>query len=124
MSAGGRVLVVDDDQSIREAMELALADEGYEVQVASDGASALTLLEQWRPDVILLDMKMAGMDGWRFAETYRRQQEPRASVIVLTASPNAEGWAAEIAADGLLPKPFDLGDLLDMVRRHSRQGSH
>jgi len=77
MSSAGRVLVVDDDEAIRESIEVALTDEGYEVRCAADGAAALALIEEWNPGVILLDMKMPGSDGWTFAAAYRRHPEPR-----------------------------------------------
>jgi CheY-like chemotaxis protein len=116
-----RVLVIDDDLSIREAMELALTEEGYDVRVAPDGATGLSLIEEWQPTVILLDLKMPGMDGWKFAEAYRRGPAPRAPVVVLTAADDAEGWAPQIGASAVLPKPFDLTELLDVVHRHTAE---
>jgi CheY-like chemotaxis protein len=119
VSDGPQVLVVDDDESIREALEVVLSSEGYAVRLARDGAEALQLLKRWMPNVILLDMKMPGVDGWAFADAYRSLPDPRPPVIVLTAAPDAPRWAAEIAADDVLAKPFDLANLLDIVARHT-----
>lgn len=119
MTGQKRVLVVDDDQSIRETVEMALADEGYHVQTAPDGAAALALVGQWQPDIILLDMKMPIMDGWAFAAAYRRQPEPRASIIVLTAAQDAARWGSEVQAADVLAKPFDLDDLFTAVGEHT-----
>jgi CheY-like chemotaxis protein len=119
MSPTGRVLVVDDDESIRQTVEMALSGEGYEVRTASDGAQALSLVTDWAPQVILLDMKMPGTDGWAFAAEFRSLPEPHPPVVVLTAASDAPKWAAEIDADAVLPKPFDLDALLDMVATYT-----
>lgn len=121
MNTSRRVLVADDDKSIRETVALVLADEGYEVRTAPDGAIALSLLDQWPPDVILLDMKMPVMDGWAFADAYRRRSAPQAPVVVLTAAADADQWARQIGADGVLPKPFDLDALILAVEEHAAE---
>lgn len=119
MNVRKRVLVVDDDDSIRETVELALEDEGYYVQTAPNGKAALELMQGWQPDVILLDMKMPVMDGWAFAAAYRRRSEPRASIVVLTAAQDAARWGAEVQADGVLAKPFELEDLYVTVSEYA-----
>jgi len=121
MTAKGPVLVVDDDQDILYSMDMALSDEGYEVLTASDGAEALTVLQQHVPKVILLDMRMPVMDGWQFAEAYRRQPGPHAPIVVVTAARDAAARAAEIEVEGVLPKPFRIDDLLQMVDRYASQ---
>ncbi len=110
-----RILVVDDDESIRQFIELALSDEGYDVACAAEGSSALEMLARWPPSLILLDMRMPGMDGWRFAQSYRKTPGPHAPIVVLTAARDAAAYASEIEADGYLAKPFDLSELLGMV---------
>jgi two-component system, chemotaxis family, chemotaxis protein CheY len=110
-----RVLVVEDDDSIREMLELALADEGYEVLSAPNGAVALELLERAAPDVILLDMKMPVMDGWQFALNYQQRMCGQAPLIVFTAAQDPAVPAEEIAARHYLGKPFDLDDLLRAI---------
>ena len=72
------ILVVDDDEAILSAVESTLADEGYPVVTAPDGAAALDVVERQQPTAILLDMKMPVMDGWAFARAYRQQPGPRA----------------------------------------------
>ena len=122
-SAGspGPILVVDDDEGIREFVQTVLSDEGYEVRTAWHGAAALELLEQVSPSVILLDMRMPVMDGWEFARQYRERPGPHAPIVVVTAARDAIARAAQIAADGVLPKPFRLQQLLDVVARFSRR---
>ena len=118
MSALKRVLVVDDDESIRAVVELALSDGGYEVAEAADGAAALTLIDKTAPDLILLDMQMPTMDGWAFAQVYHQRPGPHAPVIVLTAALDAAARAAEIQAEGYLGKPFELADLYACVKQY------
>ena len=120
MSATGPVLVVDDDEGIRDFIGMVLSDEGYEVMTASDGAAALELIEQRSPTVILLDMRMPIMDGWEFARAYRQRPGPRAPIIVVSAGREAASRAAEIDAADVLPKPFRLAELLDLVGKFAR----
>ena len=110
-----RVLVVEDDQSIRELVVYALGDEGYEVDEALDGRSALDLIAQRRPDVIILDMKMPGMDGWEFARIYRQRHGHQTPIIVFTAAADVATRAAEVGAEAFVSKPFDLDALLERV---------
>ncbi|HEY7516466.1 MAG TPA: response regulator, partial [Vicinamibacteria bacterium] len=71
MSRRRRVLVVDDDDSIREFIGMALEDAGFDVEMAEDGLRALEIARRRTPSVILLDMRMGGMDGRGFAAAYR-----------------------------------------------------
>jgi CheY-like chemotaxis protein len=114
-----RVLVVDDDESIRELVEMALSSEGHHVTTASNGAAALEAIAISPPDVILLDMKMPVMDGWAFARAYRAAPGHHAPIVVVTAARDAASRAAEVAADGHLPKPFDLDQLFRVVEAFS-----
>jgi DNA-binding response OmpR family regulator len=110
-----RVLIVDDDPSIRQVIAFALGDEGHEVGEAADGRAALELIERWPPDLILLDMKMPGLDGWQFVKLYRARHGHRCPILALTAASDAAQRAAEVDADSYLAKPFDLDALLDRV---------
>ncbi len=122
MSKAPRVLVVDDDESIRQFIELALSDDGYDVTCAAEGGAALELATSAPPNLILLDMRMPGMDGWRFAQAYRKTPRPHAPIVVLTAARDAAEYAAQIKADGYLAKPFDLADLMRLVKRFAHAG--
>ena len=110
------VLVVDDDKMLREVLIGALEDEGYTVRAARNGREALVLLEQWRPDVILLDLMMPEMDGWAFRS--RQLQLPAWAdipVIVLSAGPNLRYGVDSLRSTAIFPKPFDLDLLLAAV---------
>jgi two-component system, chemotaxis family, chemotaxis protein CheY len=119
VSEPGPVLVVDDDTSIRDLIEMALADSGYAVETAADGAAALEVIGHTRPSMILLDMRMPGMNGWEFARAYRRLPGPHVPIVVLTAARDAGRRAAEISAEAFLGKPFDLNDLLAIVAEYA-----
>jgi CheY-like chemotaxis protein len=116
-----RVLVVEDDPSIRELVVLALGDEGHEVDEAPDGRTALEVVARRQPDVIVLDMKMPGMDGWQFARTYRERYGARTPIIVFTAATDAAARAAEVGAEAVVAKPFDLEALIERVEAVAAQ---
>ena len=110
-----RVLIVDDDDDIRGFVCFALEQAGHEVRGAENGRAALAILQDYAPDLILLDMRMPVMDGWAFARAYRSQPGPHVPVIVLTAARDAQAWASEAGVEGYLAKPFELEDLMNAV---------
>jgi two-component system, chemotaxis family, chemotaxis protein CheY len=116
-SVSPRVLVVDDDESIRELISIALEDEGYEILQAHQGQAALEVVRCHPPDVILLDTRMPVMNGWEFARRYRELEGPHAPVIMFTAVDDPELAAHEIGAEAYLSKPFDLIELADIIRQ-------
>ena len=120
MSGSTRVLVVEDDESIRDFVHMALADAGYEVVEASDGVVALALIGTARPDVILLDMLMPLMDGWEFARLYHERPGPHVPIIVVTATRDVAARAGQINAAGFLAKPFRLDALFACVAAVTR----
>jgi len=111
-----RVLVVDDEPAIRFVVAETLTFEGYPVKTARNGEEALKILEQERPELVLLDMRMPVLDGWGFARELKRRGVD-VPIVVMTAAQNARGWSREIGATAYLAKPFDLVDLLDTVER-------
>ncbi len=115
--AAERILIVDDDESIRQIVRICLSDEGYEVFEAQNGQVALKMVTAIAPRLILLDLRMPVMDGWEFAKRYESMPAPRAPVVAFVAALNAEQDCAELDAAGILAKPFDLDDLLRAVRK-------
>ena len=111
-----RILVVDDDESIRQIVHMCLSDEGFEVREASNGQSALDALEEFQPGLILLDLRMPVMDGWEFARRYEALPGPHVPIVAFVAALNAEQECADLQTAGILTKPFDLDDLLSAVR--------
>ncbi|MBI3965820.1 MAG: response regulator [Chloroflexi bacterium] len=121
---GVRVLVVEDDAEIRELVELTLQDEGYDVYTASNGAAALELLASTaiEPSLILLDLQMPVLDGWKFASLYRARTTAPAPIVVLTAALKGAEGARQVGASEFLGKPFGLSELLETVGRFCRSG--
>jgi CheY-like chemotaxis protein len=114
------VLVVDDNDDIREVLGMALEQEGDRVSHASNGRAALEMVAREMPALILLDMKMPVMDGWEFASELRRIYEGSAPIVVISAAEDARRRADEIGAQGWVGKPFDLSDFLAIVQRALR----
>ncbi len=110
------VLVVDDDPMIREVVAQALEFEGYTVESAANGLEALAAIEQERPAVVLLDMRMPVLDGWGFARELRARGHD-VPIVVMTATQDPERWAEQIEAQACLAKPFDLTALTNTVER-------
>ncbi len=118
------ILVVDDDPDILEALSEILEAEGFEIRRARNGKEALERLEPDSPQLILLDLMMPVMDGWEFAQRMRQKPAAISSIplIVLSADRNVGNKATDIGAVGYLAKPFELNDLLEMVRRALKEG--
>ena len=117
-----RVLVVEDEQQIRGTVAEVLADEGYLVDVASNGVEALDCALRALPDVVLLDLNLPVMDGWAFRDALRGLaggDAPR--LIVMTADNRAAAKAQRIGAHAYLSKPFDLDYLLIVVSSVARR---
>ncbi|MEW5848810.1 MAG: response regulator [Myxococcota bacterium] len=123
MTKTALVLLVEDDDDLRglEAQLIAMA--GYRVATAREGAEALQRVAQEMPAVIMLDMKMPGMDGWAFAREFRARHNHHAPIVVVTAAQDARKRAAEIAAEDVLEKPFDVETFIRTVETHAGAGA-
>ena len=112
-----RVLVADDDKSIRESLVRALSLEGYAVTSASDGAKALEMIQAERPDVVVLDLMMPVIDGITVCRVLRAEKN-RVPVLMLTARTETSDrvMGLDAGADDYLPKPFALEELLARLR--------
>lgn len=119
-----RILVVDDDEDLVDIIEEILISEGYLVDRAPNGVEALKAIAQRMPDLILLDMKMPVMDGWQFAREYKGRAEHSAPIVVVTAAESAKKRAMDVSADGWLGKPFNLDELIELVKTRVTPRSH
>lgn len=115
-----KVLIVDDDRDIRQVLRTILSYEGYSVVSASNGEEAIRRLRtDGETCVILLDLMMPVMDGWRFRQEQR--QDPDLAdipVVVISAAANVPQKAAELEAAGYIQKPIDFDDLLNTIERY------
>ncbi len=114
------VMVVDDDDQIREVMRQILDHEGYKVASAGNGSEAMAYLRSsGEPCLILLDLMMPVMDGWEFRSRQRKDpQLAEIPVVVVSALANVGERAESLEADGYLRKPVDFDDLLTTVERY------
>jgi CheY-like chemotaxis protein len=115
--ASEQILVVEDDESIRQAMQGILADEGYRVTTAENGRQALERLRSGAaPDLIVLDLRMPVMDGWEF-RVAQRGDPALARIPILAVSADGSAKAAAIDADAYLRKPLSTDTLLKTIVR-------
>ena len=116
--ANERILVVDDEDSIRELLEYNLTDVGYVVETASTGEQALEMCEQNVPDLILLDIMLPGIDGLTVCKELRAKSDTaRVPIIMLTArrEESDKVWGLETGADDYITKPFGVRELVARV---------
>jgi CheY-like chemotaxis protein len=114
----GLILLIEDDDDLREVEVGILERAGFRVAWAREGGEALQLVEREMPKVIFLDMRMPGMDGWAFAREFRARHDHSAPIVVITAAASAEKRAEEISAEGALGKPFEARDFIKVAQTH------
>jgi CheY-like chemotaxis protein len=115
----GRVLVVDDDEVIRQLIAVNLTLEGFDVATAIDGQDCLDKVQAIAPDVITLDVMMPRLDGWETAVQLRKTRETaHIKVILITARAQEDDITRGrgVGADAYLTKPFDPGEMIRVVR--------
>ncbi len=112
-----RILVVDDERAVRDALSRALRLHGFQVEEAQNGTSALRMLDAAEPDLVLLDVLMPGIDGFETCRRIRAAKHPT-PVLMLTARDGVEDRVEglDVGADDYLPKPFALPELLARMR--------
>jgi CheY-like chemotaxis protein len=114
------VLLVDDERALRTVLRTRLKLAGYEVTEAETGEDALALLEHEKPDVVLLDLRLPGIDGWEVLEQLRSSDRlPALPVVVATAhgGPEVAGRAQALGCRAVLQKPFALRELVSTLDR-------
>jgi two-component system response regulator MprA len=110
-----RILVVDDELDIAEAVRAVLEAEGYQVDTAADGGQCLEMLRREPPDLLLLDVMMPGIDGFGVLERMR-SEELRVPVVMMSAVRSSDRLS-QYRIEAFLKKPFHLGTLLETVGR-------
>ncbi|MBN9415078.1 MAG: response regulator [Candidatus Eremiobacteraeota bacterium] len=118
MSADEKILVIEDDDSLREDLVMVLSDEGYWVQSASSGLDALELANRYNFDLVVSDIRMAGMDGLETLERLRQEQPSVATLIITGFTAEADSIrAVRLGVGDYLKKPFELSEFIAAVAR-------
>ena len=115
-----RVLIVDDEANIVISLEFLMEQAGYTVAVARNGNEALEQIEQFRPDLILLDVMLPGVNGFDILQRVRQQSKRRNMAIIMLTAKGREVEVTKglaLGADAYITKPFSTRDLLAEVRR-------
>lgn len=113
-----KILVVDDDQGILEAVSLILEFEGYTVQTTFKGEETYQKVEEFEPHLIILDVLMSGKDGREICKNLK--QSPKTNnipILMFSAHPKAHEGAVKFGADSFIAKPFEMNDLLEKVKQ-------
>jgi DNA-binding response OmpR family regulator len=120
-SPSPRVVVIDDEHSIREMLDIGLAQAGFAVRTAVDGPDGLTAIRDWSPDCVVLDIMMPKIDGLSLIPLLRRLTE--VPIIMLTARGDVRDRidGLKSGADDYLPKPFDLDELIARIQTALRR---
>jgi len=115
-----RILIVDDEPAVADLIEAVLVGEGYTVAIARDGAQGLLLARDWRPDLILMDVMLPGVDGGTAIRRLKSDPETaEIPIVAMSAGRTIRRQSDELSeADAALSKPFDIDALLAQVEFH------
>jgi DNA-binding response OmpR family regulator len=118
-----KILVIDDDESILEALKLGIESEGFSVEATSEGEQAFQKAQEFSPNLILLDLLLSGRSGNEIARELKADISTKdIPIILLSAHPNAKNMSEDNIAD-FLPKPFDFDVLISTINKHIRPSS-
>ena len=113
-----KILIVEDEESLLKLESILLTTRGYQVIGVSDGLTALRKIEQERPDLVLLDIMMPGIDGFEVCSRIKENPETRSiPVVMLTAKKSSADQAKglEVGADAYVTKPFKSGRIIEII---------
>lgn len=118
----GTILVIEDDENIREAAVYNLKKEGYRCLVAADGLEGLRMLRREHPDLIILDLMLPGMDGWKFCQQVREDGFDLPIIVMSARSSDFDKvQVLDLGADDYLVKPVSMSELAARARANLRR---
>ena len=118
-----RVLVVDDEPQITRVLRTVLTSQGYQVQTATEGETALTNFNEWRPELVITDLYMPHMDGIELCKRIRAMSSVPIIVLSVKGEERSKVEALDSGADDYVTKPFGTDELLARVRAALRRGT-
>jgi two-component system KDP operon response regulator KdpE len=116
-----RILVVDDETQITRVLRTSLSSHGYDIRVANDGDTALEIMKDWSPDLVITDLAMPNMDGLELCRRVRAKSQIPILVLSVRGEERTKVKALDAGADDYITKPFGIEELLARVRAHLRR---
>ena len=116
-----RILVVDDEPQITRVLRTSLSSHGYELRVANDGETALEIMKDWTPDLVITDLSMPNMDGLELSRRIRAKLHVPIIVLSVKGEERIKVQALDAGADDYVTKPFGMEELLARVRASLRR---
>lgn len=121
MSEHKHILVVDDESQITRVLRTALSSHGYDIRVANDGETALEIMKDWTPDLVITDLAMPNMDGLELCRRLRVKTQVPIIVLSVRGEERTKVKALDAGADDYVTKPFGIEELLARVRANLRR---
>jgi two-component system KDP operon response regulator KdpE len=116
-----RILVVDDEPQITRVLRTSLASRGYEIRIANDGETALEIMKDWTPELVITDLSMPNMDGLELCRRLRARLQVPIIVLSVRGEERTKVKALDAGADDYVTKPFGMDELLARVRASLRR---
>jgi two-component system, OmpR family, KDP operon response regulator KdpE len=121
MSDHRRILLVDDESQITRVLRTSLSSQGYDTRVANDGETALEIMKDWTPDLVITDLSMPNMDGLELCRRIRAHSQIPIIVLSVRGQERTKVQALDAGADDYITKPFGMEELLARVRANLRR---
>jgi two-component system KDP operon response regulator KdpE len=115
------ILIVDDESQIARVLRTSLSSHGYDIRVANDGETALEIMKDWSPDLVITDLAMPNMDGLELCHRLRSKTQIPIIVLSVRGEERTKVKALDAGADDYVTKPFGIEELLARVRAHLRR---
>jgi two-component system, OmpR family, KDP operon response regulator KdpE len=116
-----KILVVDDESQITRVLRTSLSAQGYDLRVANDGETALEIVKDWTPDLVITDLSMPNMDGLELCRRLRTKSQVPIIVLSVKGEERTKVHALDAGADDYVTKPFGMSELLARVRANLRR---
>src|SRR5271163_2695200 len=121
MAEHKHILVVDDESQITRVLRTSLSSHGYDIRVANDGETALEIMKDWSPDLVITDLSMPNMDGLELCRRLRTKTQIPILVLSVKGEERSKVQALDAGADDYVTKPFGIEELLARVRANLRR---
>jgi DNA-binding response OmpR family regulator len=119
MKENKKILIVDDDPDILEALQLTFESEGYQTKALINGDEAYSHVYSYNPDAIVLDVLLSGTDGRIICKQLKTENETKdIPIIMISAHPDAARSTKEVGADEFISKPFDINHLITVIEKY------